>query len=57
MTLRSKGSVPNVRRALREGEASRAKIQAKVRAMSRGTEGSRQKTLNRQRGLRGPGNQ
>jgi TRAP-type uncharacterized transport system substrate-binding protein len=54
---RTKGSVPNVQRAMREGAAGRAAVQRNVAARSVGTEGSKLKRANRARGLRGPGNQ
>jgi hypothetical protein len=52
--MRTKGSVPNVKRAMREGAAGRAAIQSKVSGMSRSTEATKQKRDNRMRGLRGP---
>ena len=53
---RTKGSVPNVKRAMREGAVGRAAMQRKVAGLRAGTEGSKQKRLNRARGLRGPQN-
>lgn len=37
--MRTKGSVPNVKRAMRDGAAGRSAVQDKVAARSRGTEG------------------
>lgn len=54
---RIKGSVPNVRRALAEGQAGRATRAASLNKQRAGTVGTGLKKANRERGLRGPGNQ
>lgn len=40
MASRNKGSVPNVKRALREGDAGRAQRKANINAARKGTVGS-----------------
>lgn len=54
---RTKGSVPNVRRAMKDGAAGRASRAAKLNNRRAGTVGTALKSANRKRGLRGPGNQ
>ena len=49
---RTKGSVPNVKRAMREGAAGRAAVQRKVAAQSRGTVGTQLAAANKKRGLK-----